>query len=235
MLDFNVFNLQLDQIDFDKNKVINTINAHSYCVSVEDNLFNSALKDSDIILPDGIAIVLAAKFLKNISLRKIAGYDLFLFLMHQLNSQNGSVFFLGSSQDTLNKIKSRCALDFPNVKFGSYSPPYKNNFSHDDSQVMCNHINKFKPVVLFVGMTAPKQEKWVHEFKNNLNARNICCIGAVFDFYAGNQKRAPKIMISLGLEWFYRSMSSRRLFMRYFFSNPKFIYYILKAKYFPSN
>ena len=81
-------------------------------------------------------------------------------------------------------------------------------------------------------MTAPKQEKWVYKYKDELNANNICSIGAVFDFYAGNVNRAPKFIIRLGLEWLHRSMKSKRLFKRNFISNPKFILDILKTKFF---
>ena len=97
---------------------------------------------------------------------------------------------------------------------------------------MCDEVNVFNPDVLFVGMTAPKQEKWVHLYKNELNANTICSIGAVFDFYAGNIERAPKLMINLGLEWLHRSFKSSRLLRRNFISNPKFILHILKLKFF---
>ena len=96
---------------------------------------------------------------------------------------------------------------------------------------MCNTVNKFNPDVLFVGMTAPKQEKWVYQNKHNLNSTVICSIGAVFDFYAGNIVRAPKILIDLGLEWVHRSFMSFRLFKRNLISNPKFLIYILKEKF----
>ena len=100
---------------------------------------------------------------------------------------------------------------------------------------MCEKVNSFKPDVLFVGMTAPKQEKWIYEFKNQLEAKNICAIGAVFDFYAGNVNRAPEFIIRLGLEWLHRSIKSKRLFKRNFISNPKFILHILKLKFFKKN
>ena len=100
---------------------------------------------------------------------------------------------------------------------------------------MCDEVNVFNPDVLFVGMTAPKQEKWVHLYKNELNANTICSIGAVFDFYAGNIERAPKLMINLGLEWLHRSFKSSRLLRRNFISNPKFIIHNLKVKILKKN
>lgn len=233
--EYKIFNSNLDLVDFSKNKIINTINPHSYCIAKQDMQFKQALLSSDILLPDGIGIVWAEKFLNGTSIKKIAGYDLFLFFMKKINKEYGSVFFLGASNETLKKIKSKCSLEYPNITFDSYSPAYKVAFSKEDSKIMCNKVNKFKPDVLFVGMTAPKQEKWIYEFKNQLDAKNICAIGAVFDFYAGNVNRAPEFIIRLGLEWLHRSIKSKRLLKRNFISNPKFILHILKLKFFKKN
>ena len=227
-----IFKSNLESIDFSKNKIINTINPHSYCIAKQDMQFKQALLSSDILLPDGIGIVWAENFLNANSIKKIAGYDLFLFLMNKINKEYGSVFFLGASEETLEKIKSKSSQEYPNITFGSYSPPYKVAFSNKDSKIMYDKVNVFNPDVLFVGMTAPKQEKWVHLYKNELNANTICSIGAVFDFYAGNIERAPKLMINLGLEWLHRSFKSSRLLRRNFISNPKFIIHILKLKFF---
>ena len=101
---------------------------------------------------------------------------------------------------------------------------------------MCNHINSFKPDVLFVGMTAPKQEKWVYQYQNMLNVNNICSIGAVFDFYAGNIKRSSRFWISIGLEWLPRFLKEpKRLFYRNFVSTPKFILDVFWLKFFKTN
>ena len=231
LLNYKVYKGTLYQIDLKKNKIINTINPHSYCVSKQDKAFEMALKTSDILLPDGIGIVWAEIFLNNTVIKKIAGYDLFLFLMHQLEKDKGTVFFLGASNVTLNKIEEKCKKDFPNVAFGGYSPPYKSVFTEKDSKAMCEAVNTIKPDVLFVGMTAPKQEKWVHQFKDQLQARNICAIGAVFDFYAGNVERSSSFWINLGLEWLPRLLKEpRRLFRRNFISTPKFIIEVLWCK-----
>ncbi|MFA6912412.1 MAG: WecB/TagA/CpsF family glycosyltransferase, partial [Proteiniphilum sp.] len=93
-------------------------------------------------------------------------------------------------------------------------------------------VNKVEPDVLFVGMTAPKQEKWTYEYFDQLRAGHICCIGAVFDFYAGTVKRAPKWMIQIGLEWFYRLIREpRRMWRRYLIGNTLFVIGILKEKF----
>jgi N-acetylglucosaminyldiphosphoundecaprenol N-acetyl-beta-D-mannosaminyltransferase len=231
--EYKIYTKSLDSIDLHSNKIINTINPHSYCISSKDLEFKNALKESDILLPDGIGIVFAELFLHKNKIKKIAGYDLFLFLMQQLEKDKGIAFFLGASNDTLNKIETKCKLDFPNVTFGGYSPQYKAKFTELDSKLMCDAVNTINPDVLFVGMTAPKQEKWIYKYKDHLKAKNICCVGAVFDFYAGNIKRSSPFWISLGLEWFPRFLKEPiRLFYRNFVSSPKFILDILSIKLF---
>jgi N-acetylglucosaminyldiphosphoundecaprenol N-acetyl-beta-D-mannosaminyltransferase len=231
--EYKIYTKSLNSIDLHSNRIINTINPHSYCIASKDLEFKNALKESDILLPDGIVIVFAELFLFKNKIKKIAGYDLFIDLANHLNKKNGAVFFLGSSNDTLDKIKTRFSMEYPNVKISCYSPPFRTNFSEYESLEICDKVNSFKPDVLFVGMTAPKQEKWVHNYKYHLKAKNICCIGAVFDFYAGNINRSSPFWIKLGLEWLPRFLKEpKRLFKRNFVSTPKFILEVLSFKLF---
>jgi len=233
LLNFNVFQKSLADIDLKSVRIINTINPHSYCIAKKDKEFENALKSSDILLPDGIGIVWAEKVLNKNKINKIAGFDLFQYLMCQLNETHGSCFFLGASEDTLKLIHKNASMDFPNVVVKSYSPPYKEKFNEVDSQLMCNKISTIKPDVLFVGMTAPKQEKWVYNNEKNIDASIICSIGAVFDFYAGNIKRSSTFWINLGLEWLPRLLKEpKRLFKRNFVSTPKFVLEVLSQKLF---
>ncbi|MGM0934473.1 MAG: WecB/TagA/CpsF family glycosyltransferase [Bacteroidota bacterium] len=212
--------------------VVNTINPHSYCVAEKDEAFKEALQTGDYLLPDGIGIVMAAKVLNGKRIEKIAGYDVFIHLMQQLNKKAGTSFFLGAAPQTLKKIKERAAKEFPNVKVHAYSPPYKAVFSLEESQEMWEAVNAVQPEVLFVGMTAPKQEKWVHQYKDQLNANIICSIGAVFDFYAGTVRRPSQFWISLGLEWLPRFLKEpKRLAERNLVSTPKFVWEVAKTKW----
>ncbi|WP_299708112.1 WecB/TagA/CpsF family glycosyltransferase [uncultured Pontibacter sp.] len=218
-------------IPSDKKIIINTINPHSFCVAKTDKNFQKALLNSDILIPDGIGIVWATKVLANKKIEKIAGYDIFLHLLKQINSTCGSCFFLGASEKTLALISNRISREFPNVSVLTYSPPYKATFSEEDSKHMYEAVNQVKPDVLFVGMTAPKQEKWVYHYQEYLDAKVICSIGAVFDFYAGTVKRPSKFWINMGLEWLPRFLKEpRRLAERNLISTPKFILEVLKTK-----
>jgi N-acetylglucosaminyldiphosphoundecaprenol N-acetyl-beta-D-mannosaminyltransferase len=209
--------------------IINTINPHSYCVAKRDKAFKEALQQSDFLLPDGVGIVLAAKVLKGKKIEKIAGADIHKFLLEQANAKKQSVFYLGASQNTLDLIEKRIQKEFSNIRMGSYSPPYKSEFSAAETNAMIGAVNNFKPDFLFVGMTAPKQEKWVFANKDLLDAKVITSIGAVFDFYAGTVKRSSPFWIKIGLEWLPRLVREpKRLWKRNFISTPLFLWDLLK-------
>lgn len=228
---YKVYDGILNLLPSSEKVLINTINPHSYCVAEKDEVFRSALKSSDILLPDGIGIVMAARFLKGKQIRKIAGADLHQHCLEKANTEGKKVFYLGASQNTLDKITERLKLDYANVSVQSFSPPYKTIFSDDENKTMIEKVNAFEPDFLFIGMTAPKQEKWVFEHKNELNAKVICSIGAVFDFYAGTVKRPHPFWIKIGLEWFVRFVKEpKRLAQRNLVSMPRFIWVVLKTK-----
>lgn len=212
--------------------LISCLNAYSFIIVQNDKLFQSALQNSQVILPDGIAIVFALNILAGIKLKKISGEMLFFHEMEQLNQTRGRCYFLGSSESTNSLIKMRVEKEYPNIMMDSYSPPFKIEFNEEDNLRMINAVNAFKPDVLFIGMTQPKQEKWAYQHFNELEAGHICCIGAVFDFYAGTVNRAPKWMIGLGLEWLHRLLKEpRRMWRRYLIGNSKFIWLVINEKF----
>ncbi len=232
VLGYRVFEGKLSHLTHLNKMIINTLNGHSYSVAKRDKLFREALMESDILLPDGEAVVLGAKLLYGQKIKKIAGYDMYIHLLKELNEKGGSCFFLGAQPQTLEIIDRRLHKDFYNVLVGYYSPPFVHEFSHSESEVMCKVVNMFQPDVLFVGMTAPKQEKWVHQYKNEINVPVICSIGAVFDFYAGTKKRPAEWMIKLKLEWFGRFLKEpRRMFHRYFVSTPEIFIDMFQKKF----
>tara|TARA_A100001388_G_scaffold273917_2_gene256611 strand:+ start:4717 stop:5448 length:732 start_codon:yes stop_codon:yes gene_type:complete len=228
-----IYSNLLSEIKTEKRCVINTINPHSYCIAKQDNLFSEALISSDVLLPDGYGIVLATKILTGRKIKKIAGADIHKFLLEQADLKSNKVFYLGSSCKTLALIEKKIKKEYPKIKLSKFSPPYKKEFDQSDTKLMIEKVNSFQPDILFVGMTAPKQEKWVFQNKSSLNATVICSVGAVFDFYGGTIKRSGEFWIKLGLEWFPRFLKEPvRLFRRNFISSPKFIVEILTFKVF---
>ena len=214
--------------------LINTINAFSYDNARKDVLFSEALQKGDVLIPDGISIVKACRFLnaKSQPKERIAGWDLFVYEMEKLNRVGGKVMFLGSSDAVLNLIRQRVAEKYPKIEVDTYSPPYKPEFSDEDNEAMISAINRSNPDLLWIGMTAPKQEKWAYTHLDRLDVHcHIGTIGAVFDFFAGTVKRAPERWQRVGMEWLYRLLSEpRRMWRRYFIGNAKFIYYIMLEK-----
>ena len=251
--------------------LINTINAHSYNTARKDELFAEALTNGDVLIPDGVSIVKACRWIKAKSLPKerIAGWNLFEFEMNKLeecgmknvecgannssldNSQSASadhsklkiqnskfrerpltVMFMGSSQKVLDLIVKRAAEVYPHLKIVTYSPPYKPEFSEEDNKAIVEAINAADPDLLWIGMTAPKQEKWTYSHWNELNIHcHVGTIGAVFDFFAGTVERAPIWWQRHGLEWLYRLLKEpKRMWRRYIIGNALFLWNMLKEK-----
>lgn len=258
--------------------LINTINAHSYNTARKDELFAEALTNGDVLIPDGVSIVKACRWIKAKSLPKerIAGWDLFEFEMNKLeecgmknvecgvngeecgannssfdNSQSASadhsklkiqnskfrerpltVMFMGSSEKVLDLIVKRAAEVYPHLKVVTYSPPYKPEFSDEDNKAIIDAINAVNPDLLWIGMTAPKQEKWTYSHWNELNIHcHVGTIGAVFDFFAGTVERAPIWWQRHGLEWLYRLLKEpKRMWRRYIIGNTLFLWNMLKEK-----
>lgn len=235
IMGYDIFNddlLSLDIASSDK-MVVNTLNPHSYVTAKEDKLFKKALLDSDTLIADGSGIVFAAKHIHNKTIKKIAGADLHKYLLSELNENNGSVFYMGAAPSTLVKIQERLTIEFPRVRVGVYSPPFKPKFSNEDNKLIIEEINAFNPDVLFIGMTAPKQEKWLYQHKDQLAFKIASSIGAVFDFYAGTVVRPSKFWVDLHLEWLPRLLKEpKRLWRRNFVSTPIFLVDLIRFKLF---
>lgn len=215
--------------------LINTINAHSYNVARKDELFAEALTKGDYLIPDGMSVVKACKWLhaKSQPKERIAGADLFEFEMNKLNKKGGTVMFMGSSEKTLAKIVQQAAKVYPSLKVVTYSPPYKPEFNDEENKAIVNAINTANPDLLWIGMTAPKQEKWTYSHWKELHIHcHVGTIGAVFDFFAGNTKRAPQWWQEHGLEWLYRlTKEPRRMWRRYIIGNTVFLWHMLGEKF----
>jgi len=224
--------------------LINTINAHSYNTARKDSLFAEALTNGDVLLPDGVSIVMACKWIKAKSLPKerIAGWDLFAFEMEKLERESEElrtkseeskiVMFMGSSQKVLDLIVKRAAEVYPHLKVVTYSPPYKPEFTDEDNKAIIDAIHAANPDLLWIGMTAPKQEKWTYSHWKELNIHcHVGSIGAVFDFFAGTVKRAPMWWQDHGLEWLYRLLKEpKRMWRRYIIGNALFLWNMVKEK-----
>ena len=225
---------ELNEMNIEKDHpfTVNTINAHSYNLMFRDIEFKNSIVDSKYIIADGISIVIAKKIFCKTSVKRNTGFDLFMHFMKLLNIKNGKFLFIGSSEKVLNEINIKNRKMFPNVNCEYYSPPYKKIFTEDEIIFYADIINKYKPDVVWVGMTAPKQEKFATRLKKYIHCPSVIgCIGAVFDYYAKTVSRAPAIVRVVGLEWLYRLYKEpNRLWRRYLFGNPLFLYRMIMNK-----
>nr|WP_297103041.1 WecB/TagA/CpsF family glycosyltransferase [uncultured Prevotella sp.] len=185
--------------------LINTINAHSYNTALKDPLFAEALSCGDVLIPDGVSIVKACRWIgaKSQPRERIAGWDLFDYEMNRLERESEAstakgespktVMFMGSSQKVLDLIVKRAAEVYPHLKVATYSPPYKPEFTDEDNRAIITAIHASNPDLLWIGMTAPKQEKWTYSHWSELDIHcHVGTIGAVFDFFAGRQHPLPQ-------------------------------------------
>lgn len=230
--DLNIVSSKADLKSIPEGKIlINTINAYSYNVAREDPVLAEALRKGDYLLPDGMSIVKMCQWIKAKSQPKerVAGWDLFVFEMDRLNQKGGTVMFMGSSEETLALDAKHSARQYPNLTVVTYSPPYKSDFSDEDNRAIIDAINQANPDLLWIGMTAPKQEKWAYSHWKELNIHcHVGTIGAVFDFFAGTVKRAPVWWQDHGLEWLYRLIKEpKRMWKRYIVGNTVFLWHMI--------
>lgn len=224
---YRIFTDDLSKIELSNDcKILNTISPNSYTIATKDDDFKRSLRDSDFLVLDGVYFALASLLLKGKNIKKNQGPDVYKFFINKMDKESGRVFFLGSSQETLNKIIKRLNKEFPNITAGFFSPPFKDEFSVEEDVKMLESINSFKPDILFVGMTCPKQEKWSYKNIKHINAKLVCSIGAVFDWYAGNQKEIHPIWWKLRLGWVKRAIDRPAIFKRWPY-DALFLWYLL--------
>jgi N-acetylglucosaminyldiphosphoundecaprenol N-acetyl-beta-D-mannosaminyltransferase len=215
-----------------QSRVVACANPHSLVVAREDPEFREALHASDLLLPDGAGIVLAARVLGLALPERVAGMEFFLDFSRRAAATGARYFFLGSTPEVLDRIVVKVRSDFPGIVVaGTYSPPFRDVFTEADNEQMIAAVRGAQPDVLWVGMTAPKQEKWIERHRARLGVPLIGAIGAVFDFYAETKKRSPEWARKSGLEWLPRLLREpRRLWRRNFVSTPLFLGWLVRER-----
>ena len=200
----------------------------------KDKEFYEAYQQANYIICDSKIIFLASKFLKTPIKEVIPGSSFFpAFCKHNKYNNDIKIFLLGAAPGVADKAKSRINNRIGrNIIVGSHSPSYGFEKNEEECSHILNLINSTDTNVLVVGVGAPKQEKWICKFKEQLpQIKLFMSLGATIDFEAGTLKRAPKIFQQLSLEWFYRMcIEPKRLVKRYLIDDIPFFYYILKQK-----
>jgi N-acetylglucosaminyldiphosphoundecaprenol N-acetyl-beta-D-mannosaminyltransferase len=226
---YTVYSDDLEKIPIDSATclAINTISPNSYGIATRDEVFREALQKTDFLVLDGVYFAVASMLLQGKNIKRNQGPDVFYHFMKRANDDRKRVFFLGSSPQTLKLIKRRAAFLYPQINVETYSPPYKPEFSEEDNEMMLLAVNKFKPDIVFVGMTCPKQEKWTMAHKAKLNASLIISIGNVFDWFAGTQKEIAPIWFKLRIGWLVRIFYRPEVFRRNIGNQMLFFWHVL--------
>lgn len=213
---YRVFDDDCDNIPLDgPARTVSTISPNSYGIATRDAEFREALQQADYLVLDGVYFGLGALLLKRRKTRINNGPTVFASVLRRLNERHARVFFLGATDETLDKIRARCARECPNLTVECFSPPFKPAFSAEDDAAMVAAINAFRPHAVFVGMTAPKQEKWAHRHRGELDTSLIVSIGGVFDWYAGNEAEISPLWWKLHLGWLIRTIRRPEILKRY--------------------
>lgn len=208
-------------------RVINTISPNSYGISTKDEEFRNALQNTDYLVLDGVYFAFASILLKGKNIKANQGPDVFYHFMNRLNTEKGRAFFLGSTQETLEKIQTRISDEYPGIIASVYSPPFKSEFLEEDNNDMVSRINEFKPDIVFVGMTCPKQEKWSMMHRDIVDAGLMICVGNVFDWFAGTQKAIHPFWFKIKLGWFIRIFLRPEIFRRNIGNQMKFFWHVI--------
>lgn len=192
------------------------------------HIYNS----SDMNLPDGIPLIWASKFLNNPIAGRVTGLDLLPEFARIASQKKYTFFFLGGKEGVARILADTLKIKHPELMIvGTYSPPFADRFSDEENTKMIEMINMVKPNVLWVSLTAPKQDYWIFDNFDKLNVHIAIGVGGAFEVTAGLIKRAPLWMQKNGLEWFYRFIQEpTRLFKRYIIEAPSFIPLIFLQK-----
>jgi len=209
-------------------KFVSIANVHTIMEAYWKPTFAEALAKADLVTPDGMPLVWMLRAMGATHQDRVAGMDVFLKLCTLASVKNIDIFLLGADNEVLSKMKRRLKIEFPELNIAGIEPlPFRPLTALEDEAII-QTINDSGAGLVFLCLGCPKQELWIAEHKNKINAVMIG-LGAVFPLYAGLNQRAPSWMRQLGLEWLYRfAQEPRRLGPRYGKTIPPFIYLALK-------
>lgn len=205
-------------------------NVHTTVTAHDDAAYCKVQNESLFALPDGKPLSFVCQKNGYVQAKRVAGPDLMEDMLCKTQDGSFKHFFYGSTGEVLEKLKKKLKNKYPDLSIaGMYSPPFRPLSKEEDEEVI-RMINQSGADFIWIGLGAPKQEMWMYHHKGLLNGL-MFGVGAAFEFHAGTVKRAPQWMQDCYLEWLYRLLQDpRRLFKRYFTTNLRFVYLILKRK-----
>lgn len=203
-------------------------NVHTTIMSYEDVSYRRIQNEAVLALPDGKPLSVVCKKRGFPDAGRVTGPDLMGEIFQCSRERGYTHYFYGSTPETLGRLKEKLEGEYRLSIAGMYAPPFRELTEEEDQQVIAQ-INRAQPDFIWVGLGAPKQERWMYAHRDRVHGLMIG-VGAGFDYYAGNIKRAPLWMQKCSLEWLYRLLQDpKRLFKRYLVTNTKFLYLMVRG------
>jgi N-acetylglucosaminyldiphosphoundecaprenol N-acetyl-beta-D-mannosaminyltransferase len=215
--------------DARKSSYVCFANVHMLMDAYQTPAFNQVVNEADIVTPDGKPLSVLMNLQYKNKQERACGMDLFPDILREAEKRDLSVFFYGSTNDVLERIKQKAQDEFSALTIaGAYSPPFRPLTPEEDKEVV-DMINASGANLVFVSLGCPKQEKWMHEHKGQIQACMLG-LGQAFLTYADLEKRLPKWARDLSLEWAYRFyLEPKRLWKRYLIGNSRFLWLAAKS------
>jgi N-acetylglucosaminyldiphosphoundecaprenol N-acetyl-beta-D-mannosaminyltransferase len=206
--------------------MIFTPNPEIVMMAQKDLEYKDILAEGDLVIPDGIGIIVASKIKKLGLEKRMPGIEMMESILKYCNNAKKSIYLLGSSEENVEKAADNIKLTYPNIIISGYHHGF---FDASEELKIIDKINEVKPDILFVAMGAPKQEKWMYTHRKILNAKVAMGVGGSLDIWAGAVKRAPKFFRKIGFEWLYRMLSHPSRWKRSLVL-PKFLLKVLLSR-----
>lgn len=201
---------------------------HGVMECQRDPMLRQVFNNSGLTTPDGMPLVWLSRLSGFRQTRRVYGPDLMLALCRRSVERGYGHFLYGGAEGVAETLANRLGQRFPGLRFvGTYTPPFRPLTPAEDAEVV-ERINRAAPDIVWVGISAPKQDRWMAEHVGRLTAPVLIGVGAAFDFHSGRKRQAPRWMQGAGLEWLFRlSQEPRRLWQRYLVYNPMFVGLVL--------
>ncbi len=198
-----------------------------------DGEFREIYRQASFVVPDGMPLVWASRWLGKPLPERITGADLLPQLCSRAAKGRRSIFLLGATPSVCGKVIDKLRHAHPTLKIaGHHSPPCGFEKCRDETEKIVRALKRAKPDVVFAALGTPKQEKLIFYLRSRVSVKLFLGVGAAFDFYAGEKGRAPVWLQKAGLEWAFRLWSEpTRLWKRYLVEDPRFFWWVAKEKF----
>jgi len=224
-----VLNLVDDSLQTGHKRLIFAVNPEKVIRCEQDNELLDYLKAADVLIPDGIGLVIASKILRSKTMGRVPGADLMPKICELSQKQKNGIFFFGAREEINKRAADVIKKLYPGVNIAGRRNGY---VKPAEMNLLVEEINNSGAEILFVALGSPTQEKWISEHIDQLtNIKIIQGVGGTFDAITGNVKRAPKVFRDMNLEWFYRLISQPSRIVRQT-ALPKFVFKVFREKVF---